>query len=373
MNATDSHTYKIGVIRGDGIGPEVVAEGLKVLRHVSVLRGFGVELVEYPWSGRHYLETGELMPESALDEFHHLDALYLGALGDPRVERGLVERSVILNIRFGLDLYINLRPIVLYAEHLTPLKDIRPEDLDLVVVRENTEDCYVGIGGAMRVGTPGEIAIAEMIYTRPGVERTIRYAFELAASRDGKRKVTLVDKSNAIRVQEIWRRVLAEVGKEYPNITTEAIYVDAAAMYLIDDPGRFDVMVTTNLFGDILTDLGAALQGGLGSAASGNIHPGKVSMFEPIHGSAPDIAGQAIANPVGAVAALAMMLDYLGEAEGAALIQASIKALLTDRRIPRLDARSGLSTSEIGDLIAAEVEQGAVWMAAQPTAYAKME
>lgn len=354
---TTGRTYRLGIIRGDGIGPEVIAQGLKVLSAVAAASGISYETVEYPWSGNLYLETGELMPLSALDEYRQLDALYVGALGDPRVERGLIEHAVIMTIRLGLDLYINLRPIVLYAEHLTPLKGITPDDVDLVVVRENTEDAYVGVGGNIRPGTPAEIAIAEMVYTRSGVERAVRYAFELARTRNKGRKVTLVDKSNAIRAQEIWRRVFADVAGEYPDIETEAIYVDAAAMYLVDNPARFDVMVTTNLFGDILTDLGAVIQGGLGSAASGNIHPGQVSMFEPIHGSAPDIAGKGIANPVGAVAALAMMLDYLGEPQAAMRIETAIRDLITSGRIPRLDARSGLSTDEIGDMIADRVSR----------------
>jgi 3-isopropylmalate dehydrogenase len=228
---------------------------------------------------------------------------------------------------------------------------VGPEDLDLVVVRENTEDAYVGVGGTFRTGTPNETAIAEMVYTRRGVERAVRYAFELARTREKQRKVTLVDKSNAIRPQEIWRRVFDEVAAEFSDITTDALYVDAAAMHLVDDPGQFDVVVTSNLFGDILTDLGAVLQGGLGSAASGNIHPGQVSMFEPIHGSAPNIAGQGTASPIGAILALSMMLDYLGESEAGTMIEGAVKDLLVSRRIPSLDARSGLGTSDVGDLV----------------------
>jgi 3-isopropylmalate dehydrogenase len=248
--------------------------------------------------------------------------------------------------------------VVLYAERLTPLKGVGPADVDMVVVRENTEDVYVGIGGALRAGTPGEVAIAEMVYTRSGVERCIRYAFDLARSRGKKRQVTLVDKSNAIRAQEIWRRTFADVARDYPDISTDELYVDAAAMFMVADPGRFDVMVTTNLFGDILTDLGAVIQGGMGSAASGNIHPGRVSMFEPIHGSAPDIAGTGTANPIGAIAALAMMLEYLGEAEAAAQVNESIQNLLLSGRIPSLDAGSGLTTGQIGDLVAQDIASG---------------
>jgi len=349
------NSYAIGVIRGDGIGPEVIEQGLRVLETTSAHYDFSLEPVEYPWNSQRYIDTGELMPDKELDEFRKLDAIYLGALGDPRVERGLVERSVIMSLRLGLDLYINLRPIVLMAAHLSPLKRARADDLDMVVVRENTEDAYVGVGGVLNRGTPREIAIAEMVYTWTGVERAIRYAFDLARVRDKARKVTLVDKSNAIRPQEIWRRVLEHVAAEFPDIRTDAIYVDAAAMFMVEAPQRFDVMVTSNLFGDILTDLGAVLQGGMGSAASGNIHPGRVSMFEPIHGSAPDIAGQNRASPVGAILAGAMMLDHLQEHRAARAIEQAVKHLLLDHRIPALDARSGLSTSAVADLIIDEL------------------
>jgi 3-isopropylmalate dehydrogenase len=358
VTGSERATYRIGVIPGDGIGPEVVHEGLKVLHVLSQRFGFGCEIVEYPWNSSLYLSSGELMPETILDEYRTLDALYLGALGDPRVEAGLVERSVIMSIRLGLDLYVNLRPIVLYAEHLCPLKDVRIEDIDMVVIRENTEDAYVGLGGIFKKGTQDETAIAEMIYTRRGVERCIRYAFELASQRP-RRSLTLVDKSNAIRPQDIWRRTFAEVGGEYPEVSTDAVYVDAAAMYMVAEPNRFDTVVTTNLFGDILTDLGAVLQGGVGSAASGNIHPGQVSMFEPIHGSAPNIAGQNVASPVGAIAALAMLLDYLGESEAAKAVHGAIRSLLTSRRLPGLGARTGLTTAQVGDLTVRELERQA--------------
>jgi 3-isopropylmalate dehydrogenase len=227
----------------------------------------------------------------------------------------------------------------------------------MAVVRENTEDAYVGIGGSMRWGTPDEIAIAEMVYTRRGVERTIRYAFDLARSRGKARRVTLVDKANAIGAHDLWRRTLAAVSGDYPDVEADAVYVDAAAMYLVSDPARFDVIVTTNLFGDILTDLGAVIQGGMGAAASGNIHPEKVSMFEPIHGSAPDIAGRGVANPVASVLALSMMLDYLGESDSASRIERAVRDLLVSRRIPRLDAGAGMRTDEMGVLIAGEVER----------------
>ena len=359
MTQPANRSYSIGVIRGDGIGPEVVEEGLKVLSRVAAESGFTFSLTEYPWSASQYLEKGVLMPESVLDEYRQLDALFLGALGDPRVERGLLERSVILTIRLGLDLYINLRPIALYDERLCPLKGKVPADIDMVVVRENTEDVYAGVGGTLRKGTADETSIAEMVFTRRGVERCVRYAFELARSRGGRKHLTLVDKSNAIPAQDIWRRTLSEVGDEYPDVRTDAVYVDAAAMYMVSEPERFDVMVTTNLFGDILTDLGAVIQGGMGSAASGNIHPGKVSMFEPIHGSAPTIAGRNVASPIGAISAVAMMLEYLGEKVAAQLIDTSIRELLTSKELPSLDATSGLSTRQVGDLVARKVRSGA--------------
>ncbi|HEU4437382.1 MAG TPA: 3-isopropylmalate dehydrogenase, partial [candidate division Zixibacteria bacterium] len=304
--------YQIAVLPGDGIGPEVVAEGLKVLKRVSEIEGFKYKLTQYPHGSEHYLKTKELFPDSVLNELKQQDAIYLGAIGDPRVEVGLVERAVIAGIRFGLDLYINLRPIKLLAEHLCPLKDKKPEDIDMVVVRENTEDLYAGIGGFLKKGTPDEVALQEMVFTRKGCERVIRYAFDLAAKR--RKKLTLVDKANAIRAMDIWTRTFAEVGKEYSQVTTDHAYIDAACMWLVKNPEQFDTVVTNNIFGDILTDLGAVLQGGMGIAASGNIHPGQVSMFEPIHGSAPKYKGKGVASPVAAISACGMMLEYLGEA-----------------------------------------------------------
>ncbi|MFQ5943136.1 MAG: isocitrate/isopropylmalate dehydrogenase family protein, partial [Anaerolineales bacterium] len=292
-------TYSIGVIPGDGIGPEVVREGLKALSAVSELDEFQVDTVEYPYSGQHYLKSKELVPESVIDEWRGLDAVLLGAIGHPEVEPGLVERSVILGLRFGLDLYVNLRPIKLYAEHLCPVKDKGPEDIDFVVVRENTEGLYAQIGGHLKRGTPDEVALLNGVYTWKGCERAVRYAFELAQQRaqsrgsnGGSPKVTLVDKANAIRPHDIWTRAYEQVAQDFPEIETDHAYVDACCMWMLKNPEWFDVIVTTNLFGDIITDLGAMLQGGMGIAASGNLHPGKTSMFEPIHGSAPRHAGR---------------------------------------------------------------------------------
>ncbi len=353
-------TYRIGVIAGDGIGPEVIDEGLKVL--AAARDGFDYELVRYPYSGAHYLRTKELVPEGVIDEWRALDAVYLGAIGHPAVEPGLVERSVIMGLRMGLDLYVNLRPVKLFAEHLCPLKGKGPAEVDFVVIRENTEDAYTGAGGVLHKGTPDEVAVAEMIFTRRGTERVIRYAFELARARGRARpraarrpKLTMVDKANAIRAQDVWTRTFAEVGREFPDVDQNHLYVDACCMLMVKSPEAFDVLVTTNLFGDILTDLGAMLQGGMGSAASGNLHPGRHGMFEPIHGSAPDIAGQGIANPVGAILSASMLLDYLGQARAAERIEAAVARLLTSRRLPSVDAHSGLSTVEIGDLVAREV------------------
>ena len=352
------NSYNIGVVPGDGIGPEVTREALKVLDAVAGIEGFEYKLEKYPYSGEYYLKTKELVPDSVIDEWSTLDAILLGAIGHPEVEPGLVERSVILGLRFGLDLYINLRPIKLYAERLCPIKDKTPEDIDFVVVRENTEGMYSQIGGHLRKGTADEVAIVNGVYTWKGCERASRYAFELAEKRARERGkagrdalVTLVDKANAIRAQDIWTRAFAHVAKDFPGVATDHAYVDACCMWMIKNPEWFDVIVTTNLFGDIITDLGAMLQGGMGIAASGNIHPGKTSMFEPIHGSAPKHAGKNVACPLGAISAVAMMLDFLGEQNAAARVEGAVSSLLSSGAIPSADANSGLSTSEMGDMV----------------------
>ncbi len=348
-------TYNIGVISGDGIGPEVTAEALKVMRAVKGDEGFDCSFVSYPYSGEYYLKTRELVPEQVINEWRTLDAVLLGAIGHPDVEPGLVERSVILGLRFGLDLYINLRPIKLYAAHMCPLKDKGPDDIDFVVVRENTEGLYAQIGGFLKKGTPDEVATVTGVYTRKGVERAIRFGYELAQSRAaamGKpARLTLVDKANAIRPHDIWTRAFAEVGEEYPGVEQDHAYVDACTMWMVKNPEWFEVIVTTNLFGDIITDLGAMIQGGMGIAASGNLHPGKTSMFEPIHGSAPKYAGKNVACPLGAISAASMMLDYLGEKEAGQRIERAIAHLLSSGKIPSADARSGLSTTQVGDMV----------------------
>ncbi len=349
-------SYNIGVIPGDGIGPEVLAEGLKVLEAVAAGAGFDYRLVEYPYSGAYYLRTKELVPAAVIDEWRTLDAVLLGAIGHPDVEPGLVERSVILGLRFGLDLYINLRPIKLYAEHLCPLKGKQPSDIDFVVVRENTEGLYSQIGGHLKKGTPDEVALVNGVYTWKGCERASRYAFELARTRaagrhDGPGRVTLVDKANALRPHDIWTRAYAHVASDFPEIETDHAYVDACCMWMIKNPDWFDVIVTTNMFGDIITDLGAMLQGGMGIAASGNIHPGKTSMFEPIHGSAPKYAGKNVACPLGAIGAVGMMLDYLRETAAAAQIENATADLLRSGLVQSADARSGIATSAMGNMV----------------------
>ena len=347
--------YAIAVIPGDGIGDEVIREGRKVLDALASIFGFKLKYTDYPWGADHYLKTGVTMPDSAIDEYRQQRAVYLGAIGDPRIEVGLIERAVIAGLRFKLDLYVNLRPIKLYDARFCPIKEKKPEDVDLVVVRENTEDAYTGIGGTFKQGTPDEIAIATMLYTRKGCERAIRYGFELAKKRK-RRKLTLIDKANAVRPQDIWTRTFAEVAKEYPEVETDHAYIDAACMWLVKNPESFDVCVTPNIFGDIFTDLGAMVQGGLGIAASGNLHPGRTSMFEPIHGSAPKYRGKNAANPLAAINAAGMMLNYLSKAKTATVCEQAIAGLLTSGRIQSLGA-GVLKTSEIGDMVTAEVQK----------------
>jgi 3-isopropylmalate dehydrogenase len=363
-------TYHIGVIAGDGIGPEVTREAVSVLRATGAREGFALDFTEFPFGAEHYLKTKETFPSSALDECAKLDSVLLGALGDPRLEPGLIERPIIFGLRQGLDLYVNYRPVKLLAEHLCPLKNKRPADVDMIVLRENTEDVYAGAQGNFKKNTPDEVATAEMIFTRKGTERIIRYAFETARMRAAGRllpdvqhgapvrraQVTLVDKANAIRSMDLWTRTFADVASEYPEIAANHLYVDAACMFLIKSPEQFDVIVTSNLFGDILTDLGAVIQGGMGSAASGNIHPGRSSVFEPVHGSAPDIAGKGIASPVGAILSAALLLDHLGESGGARRIEMAVRTLLVSRRIPSVDAGSGMGTREAGALVCGELQ-----------------
>ena len=346
-----ARTYRIAVLPGDGIGPEVTREAVETLRLVASIRGFSLAFDDYPFGAEHYLRTKETFPPSALEEMRQHDAILLGAIGDPRLPVGMLERAIISTIRFGLDLFVNLRPIRLYAADLCPIKGKRPEDVDLVVVRENTEDVYTGIHGFFKKGTPDEVATQQMIFTRKGVERVIRYAFELCRRRAGKRRLTLVDKANAVQAMDLWTRVFEEVGSGYTDIERDHAYIDAACMWLVKNPESFDTVVVSNMFGDILTDLGAAIQGGMGVAASGNIHPDKVSMFEPIHGSAPKHAGRNVASPIGAILAAQMLLEHLGEGEAAALVETSVRDLFVEGRLRSTGTDSGVGTTEQGVLV----------------------
>ena len=346
----------IAVIPGDGIGPEVVDEGLRVLRRIGELEGVEFETVSYPFGAEHFLKTGELMPPSVIEEYKQMDAILLGAIGDPRVEVGKLERAIIGGIRWGeLDLYINLRPIKLYAEYLTPLKNKRPADIDMIIVRENTEGLYIGLGGHFKKGTPDEIAIHEMVMTRKGVERAVRYAYDLARKRSKHNKLTLIDKANALQAQDIWTRCFEEVGREYPDIQRDHAYIDAACMWMVKNPEWFDVAVTGNMMGDIITDLGASIQGGMGLAASGNIHPGKVSMFEPIHGSAPKYTGKGVICPLATISAVQMMLDEIGFSDAAARIDQAMGKALTSGKITSLATSSGMKTHEYTDEVLAHL------------------
>ena len=347
---------KIAVIPGDGIGPEVVREGLKVLEAVAAATGLKYELAHYDFGGDRYLATGEVLPEGALEELRQFDAIYLGAVGHPEVPAGVLEKGLLLAIRFGLDQYVNLRPIKLYPGVWTPIKDKGPAEIDFVVVRENTEDMYVGTGGFAHYGTPDEVATQVAVYTRKGTERIIRYAFELCRKRNRRKKLTMVDKSNVLTFgHDLWVRTFKEVGEEYPDIEKDHAYVDATCMWMVKNPEWLDVIVTTNMFGDIITDLGAMVQGGMGIAASGNINPTGTSMFEPIHGSAPKYAGQNKANPLAAISAVQMLLDHLGAAEAAARVGKAIAGVLAGGKIPDLSAGKCPPTNEIGDMVAEAV------------------
>lgn len=346
--------YKIAVLPGDGIGPEVVNEGLKVIRKTAEKVGFDYETIFYDFGGERYLEKGgDPLPDSALTEFKEMDAIYLGAVGHPDVKPGILEHGILLKMRFSLDLYINLRPVKLYPGVWTPIKDKGPEDIDFVVVRENTEDLYVGMGGFFKKGTPDEVAIQLSVNTRKGVERCIRFAYDLAMKRKRK-KLTLCDKANVLTyAHDLWRRVFNEVGNEYPDVEKDFAFVDATTMWMVKNPEWFDVIVTCNMFGDIITDLGAMIQGGMGVAASGNINPNSVSMFEPIHGSAPKYKGTNTANPIAAICAGGMMLDHLGEKKAAELIDNAVSKALASGKIKDLSAgKMGMTTSEVGDFIA---------------------
>lgn len=344
--------YKIAVIPGDGTGPEVVAEGLKVLDAVAGKTDFKYEKIVYDVGGERYKKTKEVLPDSVLDEIRGLDAIYLGAVGHPDVKPGILEKGLLLKLRFSLEQYINLRPVKLYPGVWTPVKDKGPEDIDFVVVRENNEGLYVGEGEFIDKGTPKEIAIQISRNSRKGVDRCLRYAFEYTKKRDKKKQLTLVGKTNVLTYAfDLWERAFDEMAKEYPSIKQDYAHVDATCMWMIKNPEWFDVIVTDNMFGDIITDLGAMVQGGMGIAAGGNINPDGVSMFEPIGGSAPKYTGKNVINPLAAICAGSMMLAELGEQKAADMIEKAVMDV-TGSKLKSLSAgKMGYSTSEVGDLV----------------------
>ena len=348
---SDNKKYKIAVIPGDGTGPEVVREGLKVLEAVSKKAGFKYEKVMYDFGGERYLKTKEVLPDSALEELKKLDAIYLGAVGHPDVKPGILEKGLLLKLRFSLEQYINLRPVKLYPGVWTPLKDKRPEDIDFVVVRENNEGLYVGEGEFIKKGTKDEVALQVSRNTRGGVERCVRFAFEYTKKRNKDKRLTLCGKTNVLTYAwDLWERTFHEVAKQYKDIKTDYAHVDALCMWMVKNPEWFDVVVTDNMFGDIVTDLGAMIQGGMGIAAGGNLNPEGVSMFEPIGGSAPKYTGKNVINPLAAICALSMLLDEVGEKKASSMIEKSVMKVTT--KLKSLAAgRMGYSTSEVGDLV----------------------
>ena len=348
---------RIAVIPGDGIGKDVTAEALKIVRAAGDVFGSRVDLEMLPWGADYYLQSGVTIPSGGYsmlrDEF---DAIYIGALGDPRVPDHRHARDILLGIRFELDLYVNVRPVRLLDERLCPLKGRRVEDVNFVVFRENTEGLYVGIGGRFKEGTEDEIGIQEELNTYKGVRRIVGHAFEFAAA-NRLRRVCMADKSNAMAEgHALWQRVFRELAPGYPDVEARHLYIDALALLLIQDPSQFEVIVTNNMFGDIITDLGAALQGGLGLAASGNLHPGRTSMFEPVHGSAPPLAGKNVANPMGAILSAALMFEYLGLKNEAAAIETAVKDAVTGGHGTR-EIGGSLGTRETGDYIASVIQK----------------
>jgi 3-isopropylmalate dehydrogenase len=375
VRALEAALATIGVIPGDGVGPEVVQEGLAVLREVAGLDGLTTELVEFDLGGDRYLKTGEILPDSALEDLRKCDAIYLGAVGHPGVAPGVLEKGILLRLRFAFHQYINLRPVKLFPGVETPIKGKGPDQIDMIVVRENNEDLYVGAGGFTYKGTPEEVAIQTSINTRAGVERCLRYAFDLARSRAKGRlfpglsaadrekgfvgQVTMVAKTNVLTfAHDLWMRAFTEVSLDYPEIKPDYNHVDACCMRMVVAPERYDVIATTNMFGDIITDLGAVLQGGMGLAASGNLNPARKfpSMFEPVHGSAPDIAGQGIANPIAAILSLGMLLDHIGAPKGAEIVRRAVARVLAagTPRTPDLGGKS--TTAQVGRAVLKALE-----------------
>ncbi len=358
---------QVGVLKGDGVGPEVIAEALAVLEIVGAQQGLEYELVPFDLGGERWLRTGDILPEDEINRLARCDAILLGAVGHPKVAPGILEKGILLRLRFDFQQYINLRPIQLFPGVQGPIRGKGPDDVDMIVVRENNEDLYVGAGGFTRKGTPEEVAIQTSVNTRLGVERTLRFAFDLARTRSSSgtfrglsagdrdkgfmRQVTLVAKTNVLTfAHDLWMRVFTIVARDYPEIKTEYQHVDACCMRMVTNPERFDVIVTTNMFGDIITDLGAVLQGGMGLAASANLNPERTfpSMFEPIHGSAPDIAGKGVANPLAAILSVAMMLDHLGQPSGAEQIRGAVRTVLLSSSPRTPDLGGDATTALVG-------------------------
>jgi 3-isopropylmalate dehydrogenase len=354
---TNQTAQRVAVVAGDGIGPEVTREAVLTLERLGETHGVRLSFTHFDWGADKFLAEGVTLPEGALDMLSRdFDAILAGAFGDPRVPSNQHAEDILLGMRRGLDLYINLRPVRLLHPRLTPLRDRTEADIDFVVFRENTEGAYCGAGGFLKKGTPDEIATQEELNTRRGVERIVVAAFEYARQK-GKRRVTMADKSNVQRFGgDLWQRTFREVAARYPDLEANHQYVDAMTMFMVLDPGQYGVVVTSNLFGDILTDLGAALQGGLGLAASGNIHPGRVSLFEPVHGSAPPLAGKAQANPAGAILSAALMLEYLGHAEAAAAIERAVRESIAEGETTR-DLGGSLSTGAAGEAVRKRIER----------------
>ena len=349
--------HKIAVIPGDGTGPEVVDEGLKVLEAIGQIEDIACETTHYDFGGERYLRTGEVLPDDAIDELRAFDAIYLGAVGHPDVEPGILEKGLLLRLRFELEQYINLRPVRLYPGVECPLKDTGPAEVDFVVVRENNEGLYCGSGGFVYKGKPNEVAVQEMVNTRHGVERCVRYAFDYCRKYGKKQRLTLCGKTNVLTyAQDLWWRTFNEVAEEYPDVETDYAHVDATCMWMVKNPEFFDVIVTCNMFGDIITDLGAIIQGGMGIAAGGNINPEGVSMFEPIGGSAPKYTGQGKINPLAAICALSMMLQELGEERAARRVEEAVKVVTAEKLQSLAAGRMGYTTQEVGDLVVAQLE-----------------
>lgn len=344
--------YKIAVIPGDGTGPEVTAEAVKVLNAAAKKCSFKCETVNYDFGGDRYLKTGEVLPDSALEEFKKMDAILLGAIGHPKVKPGILEKGILLKIRFQLHQYINLRPVKLYPGVWTPIKDKGPEDIDFVVVRENNEGLYVGEGEFKNKGTENEVAIQVSRNTRKGIDRCLKFAFELTMKRNKRRMLTLCGKTNVLTYAfDLWERAYNDMAKKYPKVKTDYAHVDAICMWMVKNPEWFDVIVTDNMFGDIITDLGAMIQGGMGIAAGGNLNPEGVSMFEPIGGSAPKYTGKNVINPLAAISAAAMMLEHLGQEKAASMIEKAVMKVTSEKLKSLAAGKMGYSTTEVGDMV----------------------